>query len=531
MNTKRLYRLLIVLLLTAAACSSTPAPTLSPTALPVAAVPPTAAPTAVAPSATAATAPQPAATQPLADNWDDRAIFRAGLIKDEQAALDQLPGASVYHLDVQLADDLASLQGQLQVRYTNQETEPLNTVYFQLFPNLAGGKSTVSNVKVDGEAVEPVYESDNATARVPLPTLLAPAERVVIQLDFSVEVPTEIGGNYGLFGYLNDILVLDGFYPAIPVYDEQGWHAGPVPPNADTTFQDASFYVVRVTAPADLTFVTSGTEVERTQTSDQQSVTFAAGPARDFYLAASDRFEVVSETIGETTVNSYAFKDRTEGSQAALRTAGNAIKSFNDHLGAYPYTEFDVVSTPMQGAVGIEYPGITGINLAAYDPKATISGLPAPVMLESAVAHEVGHQWFYNAVGNDQHNEPWLDEAVDQYVTSLYFLDQYGPAGQRSYRDSWGDRWARVQRDLIPIGLPAGSYQGKAYGAIVYGRGPLFIEALAQKLGQATFDQFLRDYYSSTKWGIGTTASFKQLAEQHCQCDLTALFDEWVTPQ
>ena len=120
MNTKRLYRLLIVLLLTAAACSSTPAPTLSPTALPVAAVPPTAAPTAVAPSATAATAPQPAATQPLADNWDDRAIFRAGLIKDEQAALDQLPGASVYHLDVQLADDLASLQGQLQVRYTNQ---------------------------------------------------------------------------------------------------------------------------------------------------------------------------------------------------------------------------------------------------------------------------------------------------------------------------------------------------------------------------------------------------------------------------
>ena len=80
----------------------------------------------------------------------------------------------------------------------------------------------------------------------------------------------------------------------------------------------------------------------------------------------------------------------------------------------------------------------------------------------------------------------------------------------------------------IPIGLPASSYQGREYGAIVYGRGPLFMEALAQKMGQATFDQFLRDYYQAHQWGIGTTASFKQIAEQHCQCDLTPMFAEWV---
>jgi aminopeptidase N len=301
-----------------------------------------------------------------------------------------------------------------------------------------------------------------------------------------------------------------------------------VPPNADTTFQDASFYVVHVTSPAALTLVASGIEVERTQQSDRQIVTFAAGPARDFYLAASDRFEVVHETIGETTVNSYAFKDRTAGSQAALHTAVNAIKRYDARLGAYPYTEFDVVSTPMQGALGIEYPGITGINLAVYDLNATISGLPAPVILESTVAHEVGHQWFYNVVGNDQSNEPWVDESVDQYVTGLYFLDQYDPATQKSYRDSWLSRWDRVTREPIPIGLPAGRYQGKEYSAIVYGRGPLFIEALAQKMGQATFDQFLRDYYQSHKWGIGTAASFKQLAEKHCQCDLNSLFAEWV---
>jgi aminopeptidase N len=149
-------------------------------------------------------------------------------------------------------------------------------------------------------------------------------------------------------------------------------------------------------------------------------------------------------------------------------------------------------------------------------------------MLESTVAHEVGHQWFYNAVGDDQINGPWLDEAVAQYVTGLYYLDLYGQQRMEGYRNSWLSRWDRVNREPIPIGLPASSYQGKEYGAIVYGRGPLFLEALAQKMGQSTFDQFLRDYCQSHKWGIGTAASFKQFADKHCQCDLTPVFDEWV---
>lgn len=69
---------------------------------------------------------------------------------------------------------------------------------------------------------------------------------------------------------------------------------------------------------------------------------------------------------------------------------------------------------------------------------------------------------------------------------------------------------------------------GREYSGIVYGRGPLFVTALAEEMGQETFDEFLRDYYESHKWGIGTTDTFRQLAEQHCQCDLTALFEEWV---
>lgn len=507
---------LFVLLLSAGCAQSTPPPAPISTATPVAVSPAT---------------PQPVSTSipAVVDNWDDRAIFRSGLIQSEQKALEQLAGASIYHLEVELADDLASLQGQQRVRYTNQEDKALDAIYFQLFPNQTGGKTSIAAVKVDGKEAQPVYETGNSAVKVPLPAPLQPGQRTVLQLDFKVEIPTSVGGSYGLFGYLDHILVLDGFYPAIPAYDEQGWHAGKLPPNADSTYQDTSFYVVRVTAPASLTLVAAGVQTERTEKNNQQVVTFAAGPVRDFYMAASDRFTLISETIGETRVNSYAFKESMDGAKVALKAAVNAIRSFSARFGTYPYTEFDVVSTPMQGASGIEYPGMTGINYTMYDLKTTVSGNPASVMLETTVAHEVGHQWFYNIIGNDQINEPWVDEAVTQYVTGLYYLDMYGKQGMESYRASWLARWDRTERSKVPIGQPAGSYQGKEYSAIVYGRGPLFVEALAQKLGTA-FDAFMRDYYQNYQWRISTTAGFKQLAEKHCQCDLTPLFVEWVYP-
>jgi len=481
------------------------------------------------PTGRAQSATPAAPSQPVDDRWDDREIFRAGLVKSEQRTLDELPGASVYHLEVRIADDLGRLDGRERVRYTNQEKEPLDAVYFQLFPNMEGGRSEVMGVLVDGQPVEPVLEEDDSSLRVPLAKKLEEGQQAVIQMDFSVEVPGQGGGNYGLLVHTNNSLALDGFYPAIPVFDGKGWHKGRLPANADTTFQDASFYVAKVTAPAGLKLVASGLEVERTEEGTLQVVTFAAGPARDFYMAGSEDFSTLSEMVGETRVNSHAPASSAAGSQLALQTAVKAIESYSQRLGAYPYTEFDVVSSGLEGgASGIEYPGIVGMNGNMYDPGAIYLGLPAPVMLEGTVAHEVGHQWFYNAVGNDQMSEPWLDEAVTQYVTGLYYLDNHGRQGWDGFRDGWLSRWDRVGRAAKPIGLPAGSYQGREYGAIVYGRGPLFVEALAQKMGQAGFDAFLREYVQANWWRIGTEASFRQLAEKQCGCDLGPMFAEWV---
>ncbi|MFC1878607.1 M1 family metallopeptidase [Chloroflexota bacterium] len=459
-------------------------------------------------------------------DWDNREIFRPGLIVETQGVLAELPGASVYKLDFTISDDRLKLDGHQAVKYTNREGVSLDEIYFQLFPNASGGGADLSNVKIDDQKVTPEYLDERTVARLPLSPPLEPGVSTIIEFDFSVDMAEEMGGNFGTFGYFDEILVMDEFYPVIPVYDESGWNYK-VPSVGDLTYLDASFYLVSVTAPSELKLIASGYEVENKKSGKQQTVTYAAGPARDFYLAASDKFTSISKQVGETTINSYAFSNRKDAAELALDIASEALKIFNRRYGVYPYSEFDVVSTPMM-ALGIEYPGIVGIAVDLYDLDQTIYGMPAQVVLESTVAHEVGHQWFYNMVGNSQISEPWLDEAVVQYITGIYYKDRYGNSAFESYSDSWFDRWGRVDQEMISVGMPSESYDDYEYSSIVYGRGPIFVNALAEEMGQNSFDEFMIEYFQTNLWGIGTEQEFRDLAEQHCSCDLSSLFAEWL---
>ncbi|MDX9864496.1 MAG: hypothetical protein RBT34_06805, partial [Anaerolineaceae bacterium] len=250
---------------------------------------------------------------PLAVEWNDREVFRTGLISGEQAVLDDLDGASEYHLNVDISDDLETVQGHLEVQYTNREDVVLEVVYFRLYPNVSGGKITVSNVKVDGASVEVSEQYDRSALRVPLPAPLAVGETVLVSMDFVDELPREMGGNYGLFGFFDNVIVLDEFLPTIAVYDDEGWNVEVPPPAGDWTHYDASFFVVHVTAPSSLILASSGIEVARSEMDDRQEVTLVAGPARTFYIAGSDDFIKVSQQMGETIVNSYALSQWEDG--------------------------------------------------------------------------------------------------------------------------------------------------------------------------------------------------------------------------
>ncbi len=72
--------------------------------------------------------PTRVAPHPFDVPWEDRAVYRAGLIEAEQPALDRLADATVYHMDLIISDDMAVVKGSEKVRYSNQETVPLREI-------------------------------------------------------------------------------------------------------------------------------------------------------------------------------------------------------------------------------------------------------------------------------------------------------------------------------------------------------------------------------------------------------------------
>lgn len=528
MHFTRIRISFFTLLIMVAACRTglTPAPAPTETAMPATvAATPTIVPTTTSEPAPAARFETLKALLP--GGWEDRSVFLPTLTEAGQASLADLPGASVYLIELEITAPDGPVNGQMQVRYTNREADSLDAIVFRLFANYNGGAIQVSDVLVEDQPVEHRLEMDDTVLRVLLDQPLEPGNSLVLDLTFSLNIPTDYGGNYGLFGYLDGVLVLDTFYPMIPAYDQEGWYTRLPAPTGDHTYNDASFYLVQVTAPLDLTLVASGSPVSAQTQDGQQVVILAAGPARDFYLAASADLVPGQQQAGQVTISSYSRPGWEENRLVALRTAVQAVQTFSDLIGPYPYTEFDIFSMPML-ALGIEYPGMTGILSRLYEPNQSAFGVDNSLVLENVVAHEVAHQWFYNAVGNNQQDHPWLDEALAQYLTYLYFQETYGPEVARNYAQDWQRRWDMVAAQPIPVGLPVEEYSGVEYSAIVYGRGPLFYLELEQELGQEVLLAGLREFYAAQLWETGETVEMRASLEAACACDLSDYFEEWI---
>ncbi|HUW95126.1 MAG TPA: hypothetical protein VMW58_05025, partial [Anaerolineae bacterium] len=134
---KTAWLVCMVVILAVTACSVAPA---SPTDEPTIAPDDTPTPTTI--------------VSPDEMDWEDRTVFGAGLVSTEQAVLEDLAGATVYHIDLLIPEDFNALEGHQELLYTNREVVALEEIYFRLFVNTSGGRATVSEVEVDGQAVE-----------------------------------------------------------------------------------------------------------------------------------------------------------------------------------------------------------------------------------------------------------------------------------------------------------------------------------------------------------------------------------------
>jgi hypothetical protein len=434
--------------------------------------------------------------------------------------------ATRYVIDLIVNPEDALVVGRQRVLYANTEDVPLSEVYFRLFPNTPGygGTATVDRLLVNGRPAGVTAELENSVLRVTLPAPLPPGEQVDFALDFRVRLSTAPFEGYGQLAYRDGVVALANVYPVIPVYDDEGWNVELAQPYGDATYTDTALYRVSCTAPAEMIVAASGSQVNWTDNGDGTATwTFVSGPMRDFNVIMSSDFQVISTTVGEVTVNSYALPDDAAGSQRALDYASNALCAYDSHFGPYPFAEFDVVEVPLSGAGGIEYPGLVVVDRGIYSQEHGF--------FEHATVHETAHQWWYSVVGSDQVDEPWLDEALTNYSVVVYFEDVYGQEWAETFvQDYFVHNYEEIVaagRDEI-VGRPVADFSAEQYGPIVYVKGPLFFHYLRQQVGDETFFAILHTYFQRYRYGIATPEGFLAVANQVSGQDITPLYEKWI---
>lgn len=473
----------------------------------------------------AAPTPIPLPTRAPADEF---AIYRSALTAAAQNDLALLDRPTRYGLTLTYDHNTSTLSGSQDVVYFNRQAAALNEIYFRLFANypLSGGKISVSKTTVNGEPVTPELQAQNTALRVPLATPLAPKESAKLALDFTVTVPRVSGQRYDDFIAGDFVTTLPTVYPLIPAYDSNGWHIELPPAYGDLVYADVSLYAVTLTVPSQMLVIASGSTLDvRNNGNDTATWRIAGAPMRDFNINLTSALQKTSAIVGETTINSYFEPSDAENGRKALQVATDAFKLFQNRFGAYPYRELDIVQTPTT-AGGIEYPGVIAIGRRLYALKSEQD------FFEFATAHEVAHQWWYAVVGNDQVNYPWVDEALAQYSTLLFYEDARGAtAGAFVLRNVFQGQYNRAKNDGADavVNQPVGAFSEQTYGAIVYGKGPLFFDAIRKKMGDDKFIKFLRTYYEKYRYKTAFPDDILKTAEEAYGGSLRDEYQKWIT--
>ncbi|SDL14267.1 M1 family metallopeptidase [Natronincola ferrireducens] len=448
-----------------------------------------------------------------------------------------------YNITVEFLEENMTIKASQKIVYTNQEAKDLNNIYLHLYPNAFRRKEEAPFEKKEMERAYPngfdpgyieiedikegrrsveykIMGKADTILRVTPPKPLGPGETLQLSMDFQVKLPNTVGR----MGYGDNTINITNWFPIMAVYDEKGWNLEPYYAIGDPFYSEVGKYDVTVILPQQYKMATTGNIVKVHEKKGKNIYEIEAELVRNFVMILSKNFKIQEASVGNTKVFSYSI-DGLRGEEA-LQYGIDAVKVFNSLFGAYPYQQLSVVACDFFIG-GMEYPNVVMISQDLYE-------IEEDFPLEYVVAHEIAHQWWYGIVGNNEIKEPWLDEALTEYSTLMYFEKKYGPhikeqifekmikAQYENYIDFEPDRGEGILRSLREFDS---SWQ---YSSIVYSKGAMFIEELRAYMGEEAFIKSLREYFEVFKFKNATTEDFYKICEKNTEKDLKHLFNQWL---
>lgn len=304
-------------------------------------------------------------------------------------------------VDVKPAENV--VEGSLVVRFTPDA--PTDRLVFRLWPNgpnlkRGGARLDVGPVGLDDAAPRYGDIPNPTTLVVPLGRTLLPGQSITASLPWKLTLP---GATPDRISRIGDTIRLGSFFPILGWEPGTGWGIQPPTTNfAEAGVSPTADFDVRITVPEGLQVLASGVP--------NGFGRWQASAVRDIGISVG-RFRLVEGQAGAVKVTVGVESGLGDDPHAYLSTVVRSIDDFGRRFGPYPWPAFTLAITPNLSG-GIEYP---------------MHVLQGPGTQGRTTPHEVGHQWFYSLVGNDQGRDPWLDEGLATWAEARFLgnLDEF----------------------------------------------------------------------------------------------------------
>ena len=244
---------------------------------------------------------------------------------------------------------------------------------------------------------------------------------------------------------------------------------------------------------------------------------FELDAGRTFALSMSTDYKVATQTVGDVKVFAYYFAFYDEEGEALLQTTAQALQVFTEKFGPYRHKTMTAVQGDFND--GMEYSAFYFISRDYFN---LYDGTPVNYLVIIG-AHETAHQWWFDAVANDQGIEPWLDEALATYSERMYYEAIYPDlvASWQSYR-----YFEFQNAGFVDTQVYDGDGQ-RPYWDKVYLTGARFLQELRERVGDEIFFAFLKDYYAQYAGSRATAVDFFRVLREHTSADLSDLMAKY----
>ncbi|MGB3367852.1 MAG: M1 family metallopeptidase [Acidaminobacteraceae bacterium] len=451
-------------------------------------------------------------------------------------------GMSKYKIDAYFDEENMKIDVLQVINYTNTEDSDLESIQLHVFTNafkreetspttlstksyaypngFSSGYTVFETIKVNGQDV--MFELlgyDETSLVITLNEALKVSEKVDIDLIYSVKIPN----CRDRFGYDEQTIQIANWYPILSVYENNAWNENPYYKIGDPFYTETSSYELELDVPIDYIVAATGVKEDIYIKNDNRKIyKMSSDFTRDFAIVMSKYFNVESKVVDGTRISTYTYTDDDDDEKnVALESGERTLKSFNDMFGKYPYTDVAIVETSFPS--GMEYPGLVMIGNSYY-------GKGSEDRLEDIVNHEMGHQWWYSIVGNNQITESWLDEGLTSYSEILY--KEYFEKDEYDFEVSEIEKTvARGNKrfDDTLVVKPLSEFENwDDYGFLTYGKSQMFFIKYRDTYGEEKLKEALKLHFEKNKFGIATTEGIIKTFEVISGESISDISDEFL---